>query len=181
MSLSAETLSGRIAEFYRGLGAVLLVLTVCVGIFGAPGLLLLALTGTGSNALVAVAFVGVVMQLSALALRDAKLGRFDAADELSLRPIEVVVAAILFVAYLTTLLFGTVWIATLLGGGVTAPALLAAVVIPFADNLLFRETGLSPAAISVWVIAVALVVGGVIRRSAITQLPFLGERLRPRI
>jgi len=181
MSLSAETLPGRVAEFYRGLGAVLLVLTVSAGIFGAPGLLLLALTGVGSNALVAVAFVGVVMQLSALALRDAKLGRFDAADELSLRPIEVVVAAILFAAYITTLLFGTVWIATLLGGGVTAPALLAAVVIPFADNLLFRETGLSPAGITAWLIAVVLVVAGVARRSAISQLPFLGERLRPRI
>ncbi|WP_248896221.1 hypothetical protein [Haloplanus halobius] len=181
MSITAETLPSRVGEFYRGLGAALLLLTVSVAVFGSPGLLLLALTDIGSSALVAVTFVGVVMQLSALAFRDAKLGRFEAADELSLRPIEVVVAGILFVAYLTTLLFGTVWVATLLGGGVTAPALLTAVVIPFADNLLFRETGISPAAIGVLVIAIGLVVAGVIRRSAIDQLPVLGDRLRPRI
>jgi hypothetical protein len=181
MSIRAETLPGRVGDFYRGFGAVLLVVTVCVGLFGSPGLLALAFADIGTNALVAVVFVGVVTQLAVLTFRDMQRGRFDAADEFSLRPIELVVAGILFVAYLTTLLFGTVWIATLLGGGVTAPALLVAVVIPFADNLLFRETGISPAAISVLVVAFVLVVAGVVRRSAIAQLPFVGNHLRPRV
>lgn len=153
-----------------------------VGVLGGLSLAGVAIFLSDAGLYLALAVVGLVVHTTAFGIRDLWTGRLDldAAGDLSVVRVEIFLLAAVLGVYINTVLFGATYAATSIASASSATtlSLATAMYLPVVDLTLLRRIGWSPGGLLLRLSVQLLAFWGMIRETALSDVPIIGRSPR---